>query len=175
MCEPATTALLISTALSAGTAVYQGQEQQKAANVQAKSAEAQGEYERKQAEADAATEKQAAEIRASKIREAGRAQRASVRAGAAASGMDVGFGTAVDLQTTVTEQAEQDAQMSIFGGLDAFRRGQQTGQSLQIRGQNEAIALRNEGSAAMTQGFIGAGKAAASGYGDYKTAKSGKR
>lgn len=159
---------LITAAIGAGTAIYTGQQEQKAANVQAKSAEAQGEYERKQAEADAATEKQAAEIRASKIREAGRAQRASVRAGAAASGMDVGFGTAVDLQTTVTEQAEQDAQMSIFGGLDAFRRGQQTGQSLQIRGQNEGIALRNQGSASMTQGFIGAGKAIGSGYQEYQ-------
>ena len=156
------TAVAIGGALlSAGTAIYQGQQESKAANAQAKAAEAEGEFQRKQAEADARAEKDAAEIRADTIRKAGREQRAKARAAAAASGMDVGLGTAMDIQSEVTSGAEYDAQMSIFGGLDAFKRGNQAGQALQIRGQNEAIALKNEGAAAKQAGFISAASSVA--------------
>ena len=79
--------------------------------------------------------------------------------------------TAIDLQTSVTEAAEKDAQMSIFGGLDAFKRGNQTAQSIGIKAENESSALKAQGKAARTAGFIGAGKAIAGGYQDYTAKK----
>ena len=159
MCTGLEVAAVVGAVASAGSAIYQGQQEKKAANVAAKGAEAEGEFQRKQAEADAKTEKQAAEIRADQIRKAGREQRAKARAGAAASGMDVGLGTATELQSEITRGVEEDAGMSIFGGLDAFKRGNQAGQAMQIRGQNEGIALRNQGAAAAQAGYIGAAKA----------------
>ena len=172
--EAAAIVAIASTAVSAGTAIYQGQQQKKAANMQADQAEAEGEFQRKQAEADAKTEKDAAELRAMQIRKAGKEQRAKTRAAAAASGMDVGFGTAVDLTTSVDEAAESDAQMSIFGGLDAFKKGRQAGESYGIRGQNEGIALRNEGKAAAQAGYVSAIGSVASGGKDMYAARKGK-
>jgi len=162
---------IASIAASAGSAIYQGQEQKKAANAQADQVEAEGEFQRKQAEADAKTEKQAAELRAEQVRKAGREQRAKARAGAAASGMDVGLGTATELQSEITRGVEEDAGMSIFGGLDAFKRGNQTGQSIGNRATNEATALKAGGKAAQTAGYVGAAKSAVGGYGDYKASK----
>lgn len=162
---------IASIAASAGSAIYQGQEQKKAANAQADQVEAEGEFQRKQAEADAKTEKQAAEIRAEQIRKAGREQRSKARAGAAASGMDVGLGTATELQSEITRGVEEDAGMSIFGGLDAFKRGNQTGQSIGNRATNEATALKAGGKAAQTAGYVGAAKSAVGAYGDYKASQ----
>lgn len=165
------TAALVAAAVSAGTAIYQGQQEKKAMNAQAKQVEAEGEFQSKQAEADARTEKQAAELRAEQIRKAGKEQRAKARAASAASGMDVGMGTAVELQSEITRGVEEDAGMSIFGGLDAFKRGKQTAQSIGNRAINEGSALKAQGKAAQTAGYVGAAKAAVGGYQDYQNKK----
>jgi membrane protein involved in colicin uptake len=163
--------MLAMAAVGTGSAIMQGEEQKKSANAQADQVEAEGEFQRKQAEADAKTEKQAAELRAEQIRKAGREQRAKARAGAAASGMDVGLGTATELQSEITRGVEEDAGMSIFGGLDAFKRGNQTGQSIGNRATNEATALKAGGKAAQTAGYVGAAKSAVGAYGDYKASQ----
>lgn len=165
---------IASTAVSAGTAIYGGMQEKKAADAEAKQAEIEGKAQREQAEADAKAERDAAIVRAEQIRKAGKEQRAKTRASAAASGMDVDMGTALDLTTSVTEGAETDAQMSIFGGLDAFKRGNQQGEAMQIRSENESTALKNQGRAARTAGFITAGKEAFGGFQDYKAAKGKK-
>jgi len=172
--DPFTVGLIVSTVVGAGTAIYQGEEQKKSANAQADQAEADMKFQSDQAKADAKAEKDAAELQADSIRKAGREQRAKAKAASAASGMDVGMGTAVDLQTEIATNVESDAQMSIFGGMNALKRGNQTAQSLQIRGHNEGTALRNQGKAAQSAGYVGAAKAAGSGYTDYKTAQSKK-
>lgn len=171
MCTGAEIGMLAMAAVGTGSAIMQGEEQKKAANAQADQVEAEGEFQRKQAEADAKTEKQAAELRAEQIRKAGRDQRAKARAGAAASGMDVGLGTATELQSEITRGVEEDAGMSIFGGLDAFKRGNQTGQSIGNRATNEATALKAGGKAAQTAGYVGAAKSAVGAYGDYKSSQ----
>lgn len=165
------TALLVSTIVSAGTAIYGGMQQKQEADAQADQAEAEAKFQQEQAEADAKAEKEASIIRAEQIRKAGRAQKASARAAAAASGMDVDMGTALDLGSEITKESEMDAQMSIFGGLDAFKRGQQEGEAFNIRGENEASALKRQGKAAMTAGFISAGKDLVGGYQEYKGGK----
>jgi hypothetical protein len=165
------TALLVGTLVSAGTAIYSGMEQKKEANAQADAAEAEGEFRQKQAEADAKAERDAALVRAEQIRKAGKAQQASARAAAAASGMEVDMGTALDLGSSIVEDSESDAQMSIFGGLDSFKRGNQEGESFKLRGENESSTLKRQGKAAMTAGFISAAKSVGSGYQDYSSGK----
>lgn len=165
---------IASAVVGAGTALYEGDTQKKVANAQADQAELEAKHQADQAKADANTEKQAAELQAESIRKAGREQRAKAKAASAASGMDVGMGTAVDLQTEIADGVEQDAQMSIFGGMNALKRGNQGAQSLQIRGQNEGTALRNQGKAAQSAGYVGAAKSAFSGYSDYKDRQSAK-
>ncbi|ENL2449233.1 hypothetical protein AB4X14_005018, partial [Salmonella enterica] len=81
MCTGLEVAAIGASVLSAGGAVYSGQQQKKMSNYQAA-----------QAEADAEAAQAAARVEADRIRKAGRAQAAQANAALAASGVDTGEG-----------------------------------------------------------------------------------
>lgn len=164
MCDPATGVMLFTAAMGA----YEGQQQAKAADAESKQVEAEAKSNEDQAKEDAKAEKESAVIRAEQIRKAAKEQKAKTRAASAASGMTVDMGTALDLTTSVTEESEKDANMSIFGGLDAFKRGNRDAEAIGIRGSNESNALKNQGRAAKTKGYISAGTTGFSAYQDYQ-------
>ncbi|MCW1942359.1 hypothetical protein BON98_17230 [Escherichia coli] len=135
MCTGVEVALVASSVLAAGGAVYSGQQQKKMSNYQAA-----------QAEADAEASKAAAKVEAERIRKAGRAQAAAANASLAASGVDTGEGTALRIQSDIVGDAEQDAYQTILNG---------TNQSARLNAQ--AQADRISGNNASTSGYINAG------------------
>lgn len=141
----------IMAGISAGTAIYQGQQQKKMADYQAD-----------QAAADARAERSAAELEAEKIRELGKRQRSAARASYAASGVEVGEGTALQIDKEIGTGAEEDAQVSIFGGKDAFARGMQRSSAFEIQGQQ-----------AKTASYLEAANSAYGGYSDWRKMKPG--
>ncbi|EBB1213326.1 hypothetical protein R7736_002131 [Salmonella enterica] len=156
MCTGLEVAAIGASVLSAGGAVYSGQQQKKMANYQAA-----------QAEADAEAAQSAARVEADRIRKAGRAQAAQANAALAASGVDTGEGTALRIQSGIVGDAEQDAYQTILNG---------TNQSARLNAQ--ASADRISGRNAATSGYIRAGSsllsAGGKAYSGWKSAKAGK-
>ncbi|ECW0140348.1 hypothetical protein F3E67_18720 [Salmonella enterica subsp. salamae] len=142
-----------ASVLSAGGAIYSGQQQKKMANYQAA-----------QAEADAETSKAAARVEADRIRKAGREQAAAANASLAASGVETGEGTALRITSGITGDAEQDAFQTILNGAN---------QSARLNAQ--ASADRISGRNASTSGYISAGSsllsAGSKAYSGWVTAK----
>ncbi|MEC5375444.1 hypothetical protein [Pseudocitrobacter sp. MW920760] len=135
MCTGVEVALVASSVLAAGGAVYSGQQQKKMSNYQAA-----------QAEADAEASKAAAKVEAERIRKAGRAQAAAANASLAASGVDTGEGTALRIQSDIVGDAEQDAYQTILNGANQSARLNAQAQADRISGKN-----------ASTSGYINAG------------------
>lgn len=129
MCEPVTSALVVSSVLAAGAATASGMQQKKMADYQADQA---------QADADAAAA--AARVQAEKIRKAGAAQAAQANAAYAASGVETGEGTALRITSGITGDAEEDATMTVLGGQDAAARYRAQGQADRISGRNAATS-----------------------------------
>lgn len=111
MCTGMEIALLAGTALSTGAAIDQGNKQEDWA-----------EYQAKQADADANAERAAATIEADKIRRLAKRQAAEANAALAKSGVNVGEGTALQINEEIYAGAEEDALMTIFGGRDRANR-----------------------------------------------------
>lgn len=124
MCVSATVLMAASSAVSALGALQQGQYQKSMANYQAA-----------QAEADAQVERDAAEIHADKIRKAARRQAGESRVALAGSGVDVGAGSAVTIDSSIYSDAEEDALTIILNGADAARRGKATAEGYRIKGK----------------------------------------
>lgn len=103
------------------------------------------EYQGKQAEADAKAEKSAAEVQAEKIRKMARINAGEATASLAGSGVDVGEGTALNINSEIYGRAEEDAVMTIFGGADRS-----------ARGNAEAAGYRLKGSQAQQAGYLNA-------------------
>lgn len=135
MCTGLEVAAIGASVLSAGGALYSGQQQKKMSNYQAV-----------QAEADAKSAQAAGRVEAERIRKAGRAQAAQANASLAASGVDTGEGTALRIQSDIVGNAEQDAYQTILNGVN---------QSARLNAQ--ASADRISGSNAATSGYISAG------------------
>lgn len=144
-----TVAALAIGAVSAGAAIYAGQ-QQKA------TAETNAELTRRQA----AQEQDAAVAQAEKIRKAGRQQQAEATANLAASGVSVGSGTPVRISNEIYKNSEQDAYQTILSGNRVY-----------AAGQAQAGLLDAAGSAAATTGYLNAGTSLLSAAG--KTFKPG--
>ncbi len=170
MCDPVT----IGAIVSATTTLYSGYQQNQAAKVEAKNAEASAKFQAEQAEADANTAKQAAEIRAEKVRKAAKMQVSQARAAAAASGMEVGEGTALEISKEIASGGEYDAQMTIFGGLDEQRRGFQQAEGYKFAGEAEADNIRRAGKAALTSSIMSAGTDAFGAWSSMKGASGAK-
>lgn len=139
------TALILSTALSAGSALYSGQQ----ANEQGKFAEA-------QANADADAAKAAGRVEAGRIRAITDRQRASARAALAGAGVSVDMGTAADVQKDIVQAGEQDAMTAILNGKNSA-----------TRLQAEGAGMRRQGQQAMVGSVLSAGGAIASGAAGY--------
>ncbi len=137
MCTGTTFALYAMAAAAAvgAYASIQSAEQQKDWN----------EYQGKQAEADAKAEKSAAEVHAEKIRKLARIQASEANASLAGSGVEVGEGTALNINKEIYANAEEDAVMTIFGGSDRA-----------ARGNAEAAGYRLKGSQAQQAGYLNA-------------------
>ncbi|HDL7643636.1 TPA: hypothetical protein PXO92_000137 [Yersinia enterocolitica] len=156
MCTGLEVAAIGASVLSAGGALYSGQQQKKMANYQAA-----------QAEADAEAAQAAARVEAERIRKAGRAQAAQANAALAASGVETGEGTALRIQSGIVGDAEQDAYQTILNGINQGARLNAQAQADRINGKN-----------ASTAGFISAGSsllsAGGKAYTGWKSAKAGK-
>lgn len=133
--------LAAGTALAAGSAIYGGIQQQKAADTQA-------ELTRRQS----AQEADAAVAQAEKIRRAGRQQQAEATANLAASGVSVGSGTPIRISNEIYRTSEQDAYQTILSGRRA-----------QTSGDIQAGMLNASGDNAMTTGLLSAGGSLLSG------------
>ena len=118
-----------SMAVSAIGALQQGQQQKAYANYQAA-----------QAEADAKAERDAAEIHADKIRKMARRQAGEASASLAGSGVDVGSGTPVDINSSIYANAEEDAWSAILGGKAKGAQLDAQAQGMRISGDNAETA-----------------------------------
>jgi hypothetical protein len=117
-------AMAASAAVSTISAIAQGEQQKKWADYQAR-----------QAEADAAAERSAAEVHAEKIRKMARTQAGEANASLAGSGVEVGEGTAMNINKDIYANAEEDAVMTIFGGADRAARGNAEAAGYRIKGR----------------------------------------
>lgn len=164
MCTGIEIAAIGASVLSAGGAVYSGQQQKKMANYQAV-----------QAEADADASQKAARVEADRIRKAGREQAAAANASLAASGVETGEGTALRITSGITEDSEQDAYQTILNGANSASRLQAQAQADRITGSNAATAGNiSAGSSLLAAGgtaYDGWKKAKEGGYGLYAGTK----
>lgn len=131
MCDPLTLTIMsaASTAMSVVGSLQQGQQQKAYANYQAA-----------QAEADAKAERDAAEVHADKIRKAAKLQAGEARAALAGSGVDVGSGTPVDINSSIYANAEEDAWSAILGGKSKSNQLNAQAEGLRISGKNAESA-----------------------------------
>lgn len=139
------TLTLLSMAVSAGSAIYQGQQQQKQYQAQAQ-----------QAVNDAAYEADAYKQKADKIRRAGKTQVGETSAALAASGVKLGTGTPLELTKDIQRRAEEDALAAILSG------------DRTVSAADEQASIYNKaGASALTGGFLKAGGTVLGGVIDY--------
>ncbi len=138
--------LLVSAAVSAGTAVYAGEQQKKAGAQQANAINAQ-----------AGQELDAARAQAERLRKATQFKRGTARAALAASGVDVDSGTSLLIDQTITETGMQDAYSTLLTG-------ERRSDTLNTQA---GLSLRS-GRDAATAGYVQAGGSLLSSYGKYK-------
>lgn len=131
MCEPATLMMMsiASTAVSTLGALQQGQQQR-----------AYADYQAAQANADAQAERDAAQIHADKIRKMAKTQAGEARAAIAGSGVDVGEGTPVLIDSQIYANAEEDAWTTIFNGNNRGAQLDAQAQGFRISGRNAETA-----------------------------------
>lgn len=132
-----------AAAVGAYSAIQSGQQQKKLGESQNEW----NQYQANQAVADANAEKSAAQVHADKIRKMARIQAGEATASLAGSGVDIGEGTALNINKDIYANAEEDAVMTIFGGVDRSKRGvnqaagyRATGEQAQISGNAAARA-----------------------------------
>lgn len=137
------TAILIAgAAVSAGSAISQGQQ-----------AKATGQYQAAQAAADANAARASAQLEAEQIRKAGQRQRSAAMASQAAAGVKVDTGTAELINTEITQNAEQDALTTIQSGTTRSRQINAQGEAALISGKNASRAgVLNATSTALSAG-----------------------
>lgn len=116
-----------ATAFSAISQISQGQQQQQYHEFQAA-----------QAAADAQAEREAGQVRAQKTRRAGRYQQSEARASLAASGVEIGAGTPMLIETEIDRRTEADALQDILLGS---RRGSRLDQESQLQDRAGGNAL----------------------------------
>jgi len=142
--------MLLSTVVSAGTAIQQGEQQEDWAD-----------YQSDQAQADATAERQASILQAEKIRKLAKKQQSEAIAALAGSGVNTGEGTAVQINEEIGYRGESDAIMTIFGD--------QSSQYLK-----EAEGYKIKGQQAQTAGYLNAGSSVLEGGYEYNKWKKQK-
>lgn len=126
--------LAIGAAISAYSAIQQGEAQKDQADAQAQQAVNEGAY-----RADAA------KAQAEKIRRAGRAKRGEARAALTASGVKLGEGTPLEVDKTIAVRSEEDALSAILSGTRARNSANE-----------EATLITKRGESAQTSGYFSA-------------------
>jgi hypothetical protein len=139
--------MVASSAVSAIGALQQGQQQKDYANYQAS-----------QAEADAKAERDAAEVHADKIRKAARQQAGQARAAIAGSGVDVGEGTPVDINSSIYGNAEEDAWSTILTGKSKSNQLNAQAEGFRISGDNAETASYFNAAGSALSGAVSIGK-----------------
>lgn len=159
MCDLGTIGLVLSvasTAMASKGARDQGKYQQQIANNNAVAAEYQ---------AEGAIEKGNLEAKQARLR-AGQ-EKGSARTALAANGLDVDFGTAVDLQGDILAAGEQDAQqLKHNAALDAWGFRNQASNS-----RANGTLARTSGNNQAASSLLTGASSVASKWGDYKKAK----
>lgn len=125
MCTGMEILMAAGTAMSVMGQVQQGQQQREMYNAQAQ-----------QTLNDAAYRADAAKAQAEKIRKAGRAQVGEANASLAASGVKLGEGTPLEVQKTITQNAEEDALSAILSGKRTTAAAQEEARLLGKAGDN---------------------------------------
>lgn len=147
-------ALVASTAYSAYSSVQQGK--QAALNADAQS---------EQAQIDADNAASAAKVQADRIRKLARNQAGEANAALAASGVEVGAGTALNINQEIYQNAEEDAVMTILNGENQRQRGYTDAANMSIYGQQQKSAANSQaiGSVLSAGAQAGMWKASAAG------------
>ena len=153
---------MVASAVVGAYSAYESGQQQKALG---ESQNEWNQYQANQAIADANAEKSAAEVHAEKIRKLARIQASEANASLAGSGVEVGEGTAMNINEDIYANAEEDAVMTIFGGVDRSKRGinqaagyRATGEQAQISGNAAARAGTLNAASSILGGAYGVAK-----------------
>lgn len=147
-------AMIAATAYSAYSSVQAGKQAQLNADAQS---------EQQQLDADNAAS--AAKVQAERIRKVAKAQAGSANAALAASGVEVGEGTAVNINEEIYGNAEEDAVMTILNGENAKKRGYVDASNTALYGQQQRGAANAQAVGSVLGGAaqLGMWKASAAG------------
>lgn len=148
-------ALAASTAYSAYSSVQQGRQAEMNASAQSE-----------QAQIDADNAASAAKVQADRIRKLARSQAGEANAALAASGVEVGAGTALNINQDIYQNAEEDAVMTILNGESQRQRGY-------VDADNIAQAGKQQRAAGYAQA-VGSVLQAGAQYGSWKASAAGR-
>ncbi|MNJ17907.1 hypothetical protein D3C77_121980 [compost metagenome] len=139
-------AMAAATAYSVYTTQQSGKQAQLNANAQS---------EQSQLDADAAAS--AATVQADRIRRLARNQASQANAALAASGVEVGEGTALNINEDIYANAEEDAALTIFNAQEAKKRGYADASNLALGGKQarQAANAQSIGTVLQTGAQIG--------------------
>ena len=145
------TALIAATLAATAYSAYSTVQSGKQANLHA---QAQGE----QAQADADTAASAAVVQADRIRRLARNQASEANAALAGSGVEVGEGTAVNINEEIIGNAEEDAALTIFNGKNQQARGYTDASNYKLAGSQAQSAANAQAVSSVLAGGARAGK-----------------
>jgi hypothetical protein len=154
----------VAVGVTAVSLIYQGVQQKKASDNEARELG----YQKAQRLEDARAEREGSRVRAGQIRKAGGYQQSAARASLAKAGVVVDSGTGQAAQDYIKQTSEQDALTEILNGEYRARR-LEAGAAASGR---QAEYVRDAGNAAMAGSLIRVGATAAAGYsssGGWKT------
>lgn len=141
------TAAIATAAAIAGTA-YTAYSSQQAGKQASLNADAQSE----QSQADADNAASAANVQADRIRRLARNQASEANASLAASGVEVGAGTAVNINEDIIGNAEEDAAMTIFNGQNQKKRGSVDASNIALNGKQAQSSANSQAAASVLAG-----------------------
>lgn len=152
------TAAMVALAAAASYSAYSSVQQGKQAQL---NADAQSE----QSQLDADNAASAAKVQADRIRRLARNQAGEANAALAASGVEVGEGTALNINQEIYGNAEEDAAMTIFNGENQRKRGYVDASNTALYGKQQRSAANSQaiGSVLSTGAQVGMWKASAAG------------
>lgn len=138
---------IAAAAAVAGTAysVYSSQQAGKQAQ-----ATADAQAEQSQLDADAAAS--AAMVQADRIRRVARNQASEANAALAGSGVEVGEGTAININEEITANAEEDAVLTIFNGQNQKARGYADSSNMRLSGAQARSTANAQSVSSVMQG-----------------------
>lgn len=147
-------AIAAATAYSAYSSVQQGKQASLNADAQSE-----------QAQLDADSAASAAKVQADRIRRIARNQAGEANAALAASGVEVGEGTALNINEEIYGNAEEDAVMTILNGENQRKRGYVDAANTSLYGRQQRSAANSQavGSVLSAGAQAGMWKASAAG------------